>query len=249
MESLELKLQYEFKNKDLLKKSLTHRSFSVEGGLEIGYDNERLEFLGDAVLDLIVSDLLWTAYQEEAEGPLSQRRSALVSEESLAEIALELGLSEYLILGKGEKQNGGAQKPRLLACAFEALVGAIYLDSNYEVTLKIVRQLFDPRIHNQGDESNYRRDYKTRLQELIQKETAQVPVYVLEEEIGPPHDRLFKVSVRSGDRVLASGEGKSKKQAEQKAAQEALVLESASKTEIIENKELKLEEVINETKS
>ncbi len=224
MKTLEEKLQYDFQNKELLKKSLTHRSFAVESGLEIGADNERLEFLGDAVLDLIVSEILWYTYGEEAEGALSLRRSALVSEPTLAEIAQELNLSEYLILGKGEKLNGGAQKPRILACAFEALIGAIYLDSNYESSLKVIRNLFDSRINSQGDENNYRRDYKTRLQELIQKETSLVPVYVLEEELGPPHDRLFKVTVRSGEKILAAGEGKSKKQAEQKAAQEAIVL-------------------------
>lgn len=215
-------LNYQFTNEELLKKALTHRSYSVENGFLEGVDNERLEFLGDAVLDLVVSDLLWRAYPNDDEGPLSQRRAALVSEPILAQIGQELNLSEFLILGKGERQSGGATKPRLIASAFEALVGAIYLDSDYNTAFKVIAQWFVHRVEQQGGEDDYRKDYKTRLQEFIQKDQALVPTYALEEEIGPPHDRIFKVSVRVGDKTLAFGKGRSKKQAEQNAAQEVL---------------------------
>lgn len=216
------KLNYQFRDLSLLEKALTHRSYAVEIGKPAGIDNERLEFLGDAVLDLVISDLLWRAYPEEQEGPLSHRRAALVSEGSLAVVGQELGLSELLMLGKGERLSGGAMKPRLVASALEALIGAIYLDSNYEEAFRVVAQFFQQRVQTQGNEQDYRKDYKTRLQELIQKELLQTPTYELVEESGPPHDRSFKVNVRISERVLASGEGKSKKQAEQNAAQTAL---------------------------
>jgi ribonuclease-3 len=216
------RLSYRFKDVALLQKALTHRSFAVENGHMIGVDNERLEFLGDAVLDLVVSDLLWRSYPDEQEGPLSHRRAALVSEGTLAIVAHELDLSELLILGKGERQSGGATKPRLIASALEALIGAVYLDSNYETVFRVIAQLFHQRVKEQGGEAEYRRDFKTRLQEVVQKDLLQTPTYVLEEESGPPHDRRFKVSVRFGAQAIAFGEGKSKKQAEQNAAEIAL---------------------------
>lgn len=224
MNELVTNLGYEFKDLELLKKSFTHSSYAVENGLPSGVDNERLEFLGDAVLDLVISDLLWKEYPQEEEGPLSQRRAALVSEDCLVELARELSLADHIILGKGEKQSGGAQKPRILACAFEALIGAIYIDGNFEAAYSFVKKLFEDRVKNQGSAENYRRDFKTRLQEVYQKQFSVVPNYIVESESGPPHDRLFKVSVRAGKQVLAFGEGRSKKQAEQLAAQEALLL-------------------------
>lgn len=241
-------LNYHFKDEGLLKQALTHRSYIVENNILNGVDNERLEFLGDAVLDLIVSDLLWRAHPQEEEGPLSQRRAALVSEPLLVQIGQELGLSEFLILGKGERQSGGAHKPRLIASALEALIGAVYLDSDFNTAFKMVAQWFVPRVEKQGGADDYRKDYKARLQELIQKDQAQVPTYALEEEIGPPHDRLFKVSVRLGDQILAYGEGRSKKQAEQKAAQEVLNEETMprflqEKTSLISEKQNKMNEV------
>jgi ribonuclease-3 len=137
-------------------------------------------------------------------------------------IGMELGLPELIILGKGERQSGGATKPRLVASALEALLGAIYLDSNYESAFRVVAQFFHQRVKEQGEEADYRKDYKTRLQEVVQRDLLETPTYSLEEESGPPHDRRFKVSVRFSDRVVAFGEGKSKKQAEQKAAEVAL---------------------------
>jgi ribonuclease-3 len=222
IEVLTEKLNYSFRDPALLQKALTHRSFAVENNHLVGVDNERLEFLGDAVLDLVVSDLLWRSYPTEQEGPLSHRRAALVSEGSLAIVGQELGLSDLLILGKGERQSGGALKPRLVASAFEALIGAIYLDSNYETVFRVVAQFFHHRVQQQGGEAEYRKDYKTRLQEVIQKELLVTPTYVIEGESGPPHDRRFRVSVRIGERAVAFGEGKSKKQAEQNAAEVAL---------------------------
>lgn len=215
-------LNYQFNDMGLLQKALTHRSFAVENGHLTGVDNERLEFLGDAVVDLVVSDLLWRSYPNEQEGPLSHRRAALVSEGTLALVGHELRLPDLLILGKGERQSGGAMKPRLVASAFEALVGAIYLDSNYESAFRVVAQFFSQRVQGQGGEADYRKDYKTRLQEVVQRDLMLTPTYVIEGESGPPHDRRFRVSVRVGEKAVAFGEGKSKKQAEQNAAQVAL---------------------------
>lgn len=219
---LQNKINYHFKDLQLLQKALTHRSFAVENGFLLGVDNERLEFLGDAVLDLVVSDLLWRTYPEEQEGPLSHRRAALVSEGSLAVIGHELGLSEVLVLGRGEKLSGGAMKPRLIASALEAIIGAVYLDGGYEAAFILVAQFFHHRVKEQGVEEDYRKDYKTRLQEIVQKELQVTPTYFLESESGPPHNRRFTVSVRIGDKSVAIGEGKSKKQAEQNAAEVAL---------------------------
>lgn len=216
------RIQFEFKDVSLLQKALTHRSYAVEGGLPPGSDNERLEFLGDAVLDLVISALLWSSYPEEQEGPLSHRRAALVSEGILAVISKDLDLPELLKLGRGERLSGGALKPRLMASAFEALVGAIFLDGGYEAAFRVVESLFHHRVKNQGDEKEYRKDYKTRLQEVVQRDLELTPTYLVESESGPAHDRFFRVSVRFGEKVAAFGEGKSKKQAEQNAAEVAL---------------------------
>jgi ribonuclease-3 len=222
MSELEKRIAYKFTKVEFLKEALTHKSFYVESEKKSTFYNERLEYLGDAVLDLIISDVLFHEYPKDEEGPLSQRRAALVSEEVLAEMALSLSLDNELKLGKGEKQLGGQKKSRLLSCVFEAILGAVYLDGGYESAQKVVHHLFYERIKNLGDENNYRKDYKTRLQEEIQKMVSQTPTYVVELEQGPAHDKTFEITVRLGDRVLGRGEGKTKKQAEQLAAQQAL---------------------------
>jgi ribonuclease-3 len=222
MNEIEKSFLYKFKKPDLLKEAITHKSFYVENEGKSSFYNERLEYLGDAVLDLIISDILFREYPKDEEGPLSQRRAALVSEEFLAEMALSLSLDKKLKLGKGEKQLGGQKKSRLLSCVFEAVLGAIYIDGGYEEVKKAITHLFYEKVKNLGDENNYRKDYKTRLQEEIQKTVAQTPNYVVELEQGPPHDKTFEITVRLGDKVLGRGEGKTKKQAEQLAAQQAL---------------------------
>ena len=215
------KLGYQFNDLNLLKKALTHRSYIHEPGQSELKDNERLEFLGDAVLDLIVSDMLWNYFPAEKEGPLSHRRAALVSENSLVDIGNDLGVSHFIMLGKGEKQSGGDKKPRLIASSLEAIIGAIYIDGRYENAFRVVSQFYVNKIKDQGNEENYRKDFKTRLQELIQKELLLTPTYAVQGETGPPHNRRFQVSVMYGEKLMAYGEGSSKKQAEQNAAEKA----------------------------
>ena len=214
---------YIFRDPQLLRRALTHKSFQYEKGVEVaGDNNETLEFLGDAVIDLVISDLLMKAFPQDNEGLLSKRRSNLVNEESLAEKAKELGVDRALLLGRGERVTGGSEKPRLLCSALEALFGAIYRDGGYEEVQKVASPLFAQLLQQSQDMDQFDRDYKTRYQEWIQKEQKSTPTYHLLKEEGPPHDRLFYVEVRIEDRPMAQGVGRSKKQAEQVAAQRAL---------------------------
>jgi ribonuclease III len=186
-------------------------------------DNERLEFLGDAVLSAVLSARLMREFPGENEGSLSKRRASLVNEERLAQIAIRLGLHDSLKLGKGEIKTGGAAKPRILACGLEALIGAMYFDSNYNEVERVVNDLFAEEIQGLRESAlDFERDYKTRLQEWSHEDRGLTPNYVLLEEFGPAHSRGFRVSVSLGDHELARGEGKSKKAAEQEAARAAL---------------------------
>jgi ribonuclease-3 len=186
-------------------------------------DNERLEFLGDAVLSAVLSARLMREFPNEMEGSLSKRRASLVNEERLAQIATRLGLHESLKLGKGEIKTGGAAKPRILACGLEALIGAMFFDSNYVEVERVVNELFNDEIRGIRESTlDFERDYKTRLQEWSHEQRGQTPNYILLEEFGPAHSRGFRVSVSLGDREFARGEGKSKKAAEQEAARAAL---------------------------
>lgn len=219
---LEEKISYQFQNKNLLLESITHKSFYYETGKASKFYNERLEYLGDTVLNLVISDFLYHTFLEAEEGPLSQRRAALVSEDGLADIAQKIEIEKVLLLGKGEKLIVSQKKNRMLACALEALIGAIYLDGGFDAAKKVLAKLFLQKVQNQGDESDYRKDYKTVLQEMVQKNNPNPPTYHLEKEDGPSHDKTFYVSVRVGEKILGFGEGKNKKQAEQLAAQKAL---------------------------
>lgn len=215
------KLGYVFAEADLLHQAFTHASFVNEqtgAGLK---DNERLEFLGDAVLDLAISQMLMEAFEEAEEGDLSKLRAMLVDEAGLCRVALDLGLGGYVRLGKGEAQSGGREKPSILADTMEALLGALYLDAGFDKSLEIIRRLFSPVLERlmQGAVFN---DFKSRLQEHTQQCLKSTPRYRLVEELGPAHDKTFKVEVTLAGRKLAEGEGKSKKEAEQKAAREAL---------------------------
>lgn len=217
------KLGYTFVNVQNLEHALTHKSFRNEQPTLSLEDNERLEFLGDAVLDLALSDLLMEAFPEDQEGPLSKKRASLVNEEALCDLARKIGLDESLKLGKGERQTGGLQKPRLLASAFEATLGAVFKDGGYTAAQSVVKNLFTALVDdfNRGD-SPFARDFKTRLQELAQEKFRLTPTYQLNGETGPDHEKVFNVSVSVGDRVIASGLGRSKKAAEQDAARVAL---------------------------
>jgi ribonuclease-3 len=216
-------LGYEFKNPLLLEHALTHKSFKNEQPTLATEDNERLEFLGDAVLDLALSQLLMEQYPQDQEGPLSKKRASLVNEEALAELARQTGLDTGLRLGKGERQTGGVQKPRLLASSLEAVLGAVFLDGGYPASCDVVRHLFARLIQGFAEGENpFARDFKTRLQELVQEKHKVTPTYHLEREEGPDHEKTFIVSVRMNEQHLAEGNGRSKKAAEQDAARAAL---------------------------
>lgn len=235
MKELEKRLNHKFKDFSLLEKALTHKSYAHElkaassGTKETAKetallkdDNERLEFLGDAVLDLVIGEFLMELFPKDREGSLSKKRAAVVNEETLATLASDIHLSQFLFLGKGEALTGGAGKPRLLSGCFEAIIGAIFLDAGFEKARSFVRERFSVYIQNMDPELEYERDYKTRLQEVIQKELKLTPTYQLLKEEGPAHERLFTSQVNAADTVLAIGSGKTKKTAEQEAARLAL---------------------------
>ena len=221
LKSLESDLGYEFKDLGLLNVALTHRSFineSSEPGLQ---DNERMEFLGDAVLDLCISDLLMKKYPDYNEGRLSRMRSLLVNEYPLAEMGRKFSLGEYLRLGKGEEGSGGRKKNSILSNAFEAVVAAVYLDSGFDRISAVLEKLFEPLLLQNADDLLFR-DFKTQLQEVSQELFKTIPKYSLMDEYGPDHDKTFVVQLGIANRIRTSGMGKSKKEAEQEAARRAL---------------------------
>lgn len=217
-------LQYAFKVPRLLSEALTHKSFAHEKSAHPGLfaHNERMEFLGDAVLDLAVSHMLMHRDFHATEGELSKRRASLVNEESLAKIARKLQLPEYVILGKGERNTQGAEKNSILSSTLEAIFGAIYLDGGFEPALQVIENLFAEAVNESLNESGFEKDYKTRLQEIIQAQYKHAPSYELEDATGPDHRKTFRVCVRIGETILGHGQGKSKKEAEQDAAHQAL---------------------------
>ncbi|MCX7823336.1 MAG: ribonuclease III [Syntrophobacterales bacterium] len=223
-EKLEETIGYTFKNKNLLIEALTHRSFAYEQGNSTVKDNERLEFLGDAVLELAISHYLWHLYPHYTEGELSRLRSAIVREEELARLAERLHLGDYLILGKGEEHTGGRKKPSILSGAIEAVMGAIYLDGGWESVMRFVEANFLPFLEALSNKDPLReldRDYKTKLQEWMQGNFKKTPTYRIDREEGPDHAKIFYVSVLMDGKVLARGKGRSKKEAQQKAARVA----------------------------
>ena len=213
-------LCYEFKDLELLNKSLTHKSYSNEVLLSLK-NNERLEFLGDSVIDLIMADYMFLTYPDLPEGSLSKIRAAVVNENSLARLAIKLELGNYLLLGKGESFSGGRQKESILANAYEALVGALFCDSDFRTTADV----FLPQLIEKIDEfmgASIATDFKSDLQEYTQNRFSCVPLYEVVGEIGPGHNKRFDVKVKIRSQVLGSGKGRSKKEAEQNAAKEAL---------------------------
>ena len=213
-------LCYEFKDLELLNKSLTHKSYSNEVLLSLK-NNERLEFLGDSVIDLIMADYMFLTYPDLPEGSLSKIRAAIVNENSLARLAIKLELGSYLLLGKGESFSGGRQKASILANAYEALVGALFCDSDFRTTADV----FLPQLIEKIDEfmgACIATDFKSDLQEYTQNRFSCVPLYEVVGEIGPGHNKRFDVKVKIRSQVLGSGKGCSKKEAEQNAAKEAL---------------------------
>jgi ribonuclease III len=213
---LQNELGYSFSDNDLLMRALTHVSYGR--GKQDGH-NETLEFLGDAVLDLAVSDLLMRCFPEKTEGDLSKMRASLVNAAALAEKAIQLNLGESLRMGKGEERSGGRTKQSILAGVFEALLGAVYWDGGYEPARRIVERYFASDIQ---EGALGQQDYKTRLQEISQMLFHEPPVYKLVAESGPDHEKRFVTEIFVGGKLLGRGEGKSKKQAEQEAAGKAL---------------------------
>jgi ribonuclease-3 len=222
LEELEQRLLYRFRNRQLLFNALLHRSYVHENPQLQVSDNERLEFLGDAALDLAVSHLLIHRFPHYKEGELSRLRAELVNERQLALLAEELRLGEALHLGRGEERSGGRHKPSLLADAYEALLAAVYLDGGLDALLELVETHF-ARLLGVDEEVPYDKDAKTRLQELVQAREKVTPYYRLEGEEGPDHHKVFRVSVWVKETVLAYGSGPTKKAAQQQAAEEAVL--------------------------
>lgn len=216
MVEFEKNIHYTFNDKELLRTALTHSSYANEKKGKIRF-NERLEFLGDAVLQLITSEKLFKENPNMPEGKMSKQRAALVCEDALAGYAHEINLGEYLNLGKGEETTGGRKRPSILSDAFEAVIGAIFLDGGMEPAKKFVLHFVDAAHLSL-------QDYKTLLQEIIQQNPGEKLSYVVTEESGPDHDKQFTMEVHLNSNVIGKGTGKSKKHAEQAAAKEALAL-------------------------
>ena len=220
LSSLQKQIGYTFRDILLLNKSLTHKSYVNENSQPLK-DNERFEFLGDSVLDLIVSGYMIKTFPDFAEGTLSKIRAAVVNETCLAGLARQLDLGKYLLLGKGEASSGGREKNSLLANAYEALAGAVYFDSDLETAMEIYLPVLGKEIAKYADTDRFR-DYKSELQEYTQTHFNGIPNYRIVNEKGPAHAKEFEVVVLIQDNIRGRGNGKSKKEAEQSAAKSAL---------------------------
>ncbi|MBO4733478.1 MAG: ribonuclease III [Clostridia bacterium] len=222
MRDLEDYLGYTFKNGKLLENALAHSSYAneVRGGVT---SNERLEFLGDSVLSIIVSSYIYENFKKMPEGELTRLRSSLVCEKTLCGFSRKLNLGEFLLLGKGERKNGGANRDSILADAFEAVLAAIYLDGGINPARKFVMRFVTEELTSYDVIADFK-DYKTLLQEIVQRNPEESVQYYLTGESGPDHDKLFTVEVRLNSNTIGTGTGKSKKDAEEMAAKQALKL-------------------------
>ncbi|MBR3894908.1 MAG: ribonuclease III [Clostridia bacterium] len=229
LDELQNRIGYHFQTPDFLKQAMTHSSFANETGAHHHHllCNERLEFLGDSVLSLITSDYLYQTFPNLPEGDLTRMRAAVVCEEALASYAKKIGLGEFLLLGKGERNTGGAEKPAVIADAFEATLAAIYLDAGamqgIEKVAKFLLPLIAEAVKNLPDAGGYHADCKSRLQEFVQKDQGKLE-YRQVGESGPDHAKTFSVEVYLDSNRIGSGTGHSKKSAEQAAARDALLL-------------------------
>lgn len=219
--NLENLLNYKFKNIELVKLAFTHQSLINETKAKRYDSNQRLEFLGDAVIDLVIGEKLYILYPKLNEGELTKLRATIVCESTFASIALELKLYDYLKMSKGETANGSNLLPSVLADTFESIVGVIYLESGLDTLKKVVEPLFEPII-KENKKTFLKKDNKTLLQEIIQS-NSKVPIeYIVVDEIGPAHSKTFFVNVIHDGRILGEGSGKSKKEASQLAAKKAI---------------------------
>lgn len=217
---LEKKIKYIFNDKDYCFNALCHSSYANESFDSDVKDNERLEFLGDSVVNLVVGDLLMKKFKKMDEGNLSRIRANLVNETMLSKLAKEICLGDFLLLGKGEEGSGGREKSSILADAFEALIAAVFRDGGFEEAYQVVRNMFDPILASAGKPENYL-DPKSRLQEIAQMKYKEPPVYKVISESGPDHDKTFEVEMAISD-IRSKGKGRSKKAAEQEAAKRGL---------------------------
>jgi ribonuclease-3 len=218
---MEESLGHSFQDKTLLTEALTHRSFANEYHAENLPDNERFEFLGDAVLDLAISEYLMVTLPEAPEGQLTRIRAEVVSMPGLARIASFLDIGPAMLLGKGEERSGGREKTSLLADAVEALIGAVFTDGGFDAAKAVVLPLFVPMLEEASKVEG--QDFKSRLQEMLQASQRALPIYKVADASGPDHERIFLVEVIVDDTVISSGQGRTKKSAEQAAAELALI--------------------------
>ena len=221
MKELEEKLGYKFKNPKYLETALRHSSYANEKKNR-GMSNERLEFLGDSVLGFVVADYLFKKFPNIPEGDLTKKRAALVCEKACCGFSQKLDLGKYLLLSHGEQNSGGSERPSILADAFESVTAAIYLDGGMDEARKFVLGFVLPLLKEEKPKAF--KDYKTLLQEIVQKNPGQTLEYVLTGESGPDHDKHFSVQVLLDNNIIGKGGGRSKKEAEQQAAREALGL-------------------------
>lgn len=221
MRTFEKNIQYTFKNQGLLKEALTHSSFSNERKENVVHNNERLEFLGDAVLSIVISDYLFKNHVDLPEGELTKIRSKIVCESTLGECSKRIDLGEFMYFGKGEEMTGGRKRTSILADAFEALIAAIYLDGGIEASRKFIMNFMREHIHNAINGKVFL-DYKTHLQEIVQIRKDNRIKYEIIGEEGPDHCKLFYTQVKLNDIVIGYGKGRSKKEAEQEAAKMAI---------------------------
>jgi len=219
--ALQTILDVNFKDESLLQQALVHRSYLNENSLLHLVSNERLEFLGDAVLGFVVASELYSRFPDFSEGELTKLRSALVRGETLTRIALSLQLGDYLYLGHGEEESGGRSRSRNLSCTLEAVIGAVFLDQGLDVARGFILKLLGSELDGVV-EDKFAADYKSKLQQVIQSEHKITPVYRTIEEVGPDHAKVFTVEVLAGDSVLGRGCGRSKRAAETDAARHAL---------------------------
>ena len=220
LRSLQEKINFQFSDLELLNKALTHKSYANEISKILGH-NERLEFLGDSVLDILVSDFLVHKYSDFAEGILSKIRAAVVNEACLAKLARKINLGDYLLLGKGEDLSGGRNKPSILADAFEALAGAVFRDGRLDAASNVFLPFLKEEIQKTAESWSFR-DFKSDLQEYTQNKLVCIPSYKVVKETGPDHAKEFEVVVMIKNEIQGKGLGKSKKEAEQAAAKIAI---------------------------
>lgn len=220
--AFEARIGKQFRDKRLLEAAFTHRSYLNENRRAGAEHNERLEFLGDAVLELVVTEFLYAKYPQKPEGDLTAYRAALVNTQSISAAAQELGMNEFLLLSRGESRDTGRARQIILANAFEAVIGALYLDQGYDASKDLIAaQLFGKA--DEVVEKKLWQDAKSRFQELVQERASVTPTYQVIDQSGPDHDKRFVIGAYIGGERIATGEGKSKQEAEQDAAQKAII--------------------------